>query len=69
MSSATYTHASNLALVLTNTLSTASYRRMRDPPLLKYDIIIIIAIICYFSHDCAKHPQWSDFWIRHWVNY
>ena len=25
---------------------------MRDPLLLKYDIIII----CHFSHDCVKHP-------------
>ena len=27
-----------------------------------YDIVII----CHFSHDCVKHPQRSDFWIRHW---
>ena len=50
-----YTHASNLALVLTNTLSTSSCRRIRDSLLLKYDIIII----CHFSHDCVKHPQLS----------
>ena len=30
---------------------------MRDPLLLKYDIIIV----CHFSHDCYQAPYWLDF--------